>query len=88
MPVYEYVCDRCGPFEELRPIAAFDQPCPCPECGLSAGRNLVSAPALGGGGAVAPGPAGGFAATRHAGGCGCCAPRRGLKAEAVARRGA
>jgi putative FmdB family regulatory protein len=88
MPVYEYLCDACGPFDELRPLAAFAQPCECPVCGAMAGRNLVSAPALGGsalGGSAGAPPSPGAGFTKHAGGCGCCAPRRGLRADAVGR---
>ncbi|MEM6676827.1 MAG: zinc ribbon domain-containing protein [Pseudomonadota bacterium] len=33
MPLYEYVCEEHGLFEASRPMALFDQPCPCPACG-------------------------------------------------------
>jgi putative FmdB family regulatory protein len=77
MPTYEYECPDCGPFAENRPMAEFDRPQPCPDCGVDAPR-LLTAPALGGGAQEAAAPA----ARAHAGGCACCAPRR-LSAEAV-----
>jgi putative FmdB family regulatory protein len=77
MPTYEYECTDCGPFNEVRPMAEYDRPQPCPDCGHEAPR-LLTAPALGGGAQeVASAPA-----RAHAGGCACCAPRR-LSAEAV-----
>jgi putative FmdB family regulatory protein len=83
MPTYEYRCDACGRFAAMAPLAAFALPQPCPVCGAAAPRELVSAPALGGG-AVPVRAAG--AAPRHAAACGCCAPRRPLRAEAVPGR--
>jgi putative FmdB family regulatory protein len=78
MPLYEYVCDSCGPFAAMRPLAAFAAPCECPECGAAAPRNLLASPALGGTGAPAP-----VAAARpHPGACACCRPSRGLRADA------
>lgn len=44
MPVYEYLCDRCGPFEELVPLARFSDPADCPGCGTAAPRTILSAP--------------------------------------------
>lgn len=46
MPVYEYWCDDCGPFEAMGRISTFDAPCDCPECGTSAARVLMTAPRL------------------------------------------
>jgi putative FmdB family regulatory protein len=48
MPNYEYECETCGPFTENRPMAEFDLPQPCPDCGDMAPR-LLTCPALGGG---------------------------------------
>jgi putative FmdB family regulatory protein len=79
MPTYEYECSDCGPFSEVRPIAEFDQPQPCPDCGEPAPRLLTLAAI--GGGAQQP-SAGGASSSAHAGGCACCMPRR-LSAEAV-----
>lgn len=79
MPTYEYECGDCGPFSEVRPMAEFEMPQPCPDCGAAAPR-LLTAPALGGGSQQAD--AGTAPARAHAGGCACCVPRR-LSAEAV-----
>ena len=79
MPTYDYECPDCGPFNEVRPMAEFDQPQPCPDCNQAAPR-LLTAPALGAGSqqqTMNPPSAG-----SHMGGCACCAPRR-LSAEAV-----
>jgi len=46
MPTYEYECAACGVFDELRPVAARDVPCACPECGAASPRVLFTAPAL------------------------------------------
>lgn len=46
MPVYEYACPHCGPFEELRPMAEFQVPQPCPSCGAPAPRVVLTAPGL------------------------------------------
>jgi putative FmdB family regulatory protein len=78
MPTYEYECPDCGPFTDIRPMAEFDLPQPCPDCTQPAPR-LLTAPALGGGVQEA---SVGAAPRAHAGGCGCCAPRR-LAAEPV-----
>jgi putative FmdB family regulatory protein len=79
MPTYNYECGDCGPFSEVRPMAEFDRPQPCPDCTQPAPR-LLTAPALGGGAQEAS--AGAAPASAHMGGCACCAPRR-LSAEAV-----
>lgn len=46
MPVYEYLCDGCGPFTAIRPMAEYAEPHPCPECAASAPRVLMTAPHL------------------------------------------
>lgn len=79
MPTYDYECADCGPFTETRPMAEFDQPQPCPDCGTPAPR-LLTAPALGGG--IQQADASAAPARAHSGGCACCMPRR-LSAEAV-----
>jgi putative FmdB family regulatory protein len=79
MPTYEYECPDCGPFADVRPMAEFDRPQPCPDCRTMAPR-LLTAPALGGG---AQEPSSGPAPRSHAGGCACCAAPRRLAAEAV-----
>lgn len=47
MPVYEYECEQHGVFEALQSMAAFQEPCSCPECGGESPRVLFTAPALG-----------------------------------------
>ena len=44
MPVYDYLCDRCGPFTDMRPMAKCDRPNTCPQCGNKAPRALLTAP--------------------------------------------
>lgn len=79
MPTYDYACPDCGPFTDVRPMAEYDRPQPCPSCAALAPR-LLTAPALGGG-AQDPGSA--PVARSHPGGCACCAAPRRLTAEAV-----
>jgi putative FmdB family regulatory protein len=79
MPTYEYACETCGPFSEVRPMAEFAAPQPCPACGALASR-MLTVPQLAGG-ATEAAPAGPMRA--HAGGCACCAAPRRFAAEAV-----
>lgn len=44
MPVYDYLCDACGPFTAMRPMAECDKPNTCPACGARAPRALLTAP--------------------------------------------
>ena len=44
MPVYDYLCARCGPFTDLRPMAVCDRPHQCPGCGKDAPRAFLTAP--------------------------------------------
>jgi putative FmdB family regulatory protein len=44
MPVYEYMCDNCGPFTRLRSMAEYELPSDCPGCGLNAPRVMLTAP--------------------------------------------
>jgi putative FmdB family regulatory protein len=44
MPVYEYLCDRCGPFTQMRPMAEYEMPSPCPDCAAAAPRVILTAP--------------------------------------------
>lgn len=42
MPTYEYWCPRCKKeFELQRPMAEYNKPASCPDCGAE-GRKLVS----------------------------------------------
>ncbi len=38
MPIYEYNCPACGPFEELRDLRLAGEPTPCPDCAGMAPR--------------------------------------------------
>ena len=44
MPVYEYLCDECGPFTDMRPMAECDDPQLCPNCEVSSPRVILTAP--------------------------------------------
>lgn len=44
MPVYEFLCESCGPFEERRSFESAAEPMPCPKCGDGA-RRVYSMPA-------------------------------------------
>ncbi|MBB3387946.1 putative FmdB family regulatory protein [Rhizobium sp. BK275] len=44
MPYYDYSCDACGPFTELRPMARSAEPCDCPTCGTPAPRAFFTTP--------------------------------------------
>jgi len=44
MPVYDYLCDRCGPFTDMRPMADSGLPHECPECGKDSPRAYLTAP--------------------------------------------
>jgi putative FmdB family regulatory protein len=46
MPVYEYLCNDCGPFTDMRPMAECDAPQDCPHCDESAPRVILTAPAF------------------------------------------
>lgn len=48
MPVYEYVCDECGEFTELRPLAEYDRAQPCPDCTAPAPRAILTPPRISG----------------------------------------
>jgi putative FmdB family regulatory protein len=46
MPLYEFDCESCGGFSVLKRIVARNDGQPCPACGRTAQRNVISAPAL------------------------------------------
>jgi putative FmdB family regulatory protein len=48
MPIYEYLCAACGPFVLVRPMAEYQQPQECDQCGGAAPRALLTAPAMSG----------------------------------------
>ena len=43
MPVYDFVCDGCGPFEQRRSLLEAGDPMACPRCGKEA-RRVYSMP--------------------------------------------
>lgn len=43
MPLYEFLCNDCGEFEELRSLAESSTPANCPQCGETAPK-IFSAP--------------------------------------------
>ncbi len=46
MPIYDYDCESCGPFREMRPMSQSAEPCPCPVCATPAPRAFLTMPAL------------------------------------------
>ncbi|TDN70203.1 zinc ribbon domain-containing protein [Paraburkholderia sp. BL10I2N1] len=46
MPIYEYRCDACGAFDQMRSVAARDLPADCPRCGMAASRIRNGLPIL------------------------------------------
>jgi len=47
MPINEFECKAHAPFEAVRPMATFADPCDCPACGAASPRVLLTAPRLG-----------------------------------------
>lgn len=45
MPLYDYACERCGPFSARVPMAEAGLPVTCPGCAMAAPRT-ISAPQL------------------------------------------
>ena len=94
MPVYDYLCDDCGPFTAMRPMAECDLPSDCPSCSAGAPRVMLTAPRLS---AMSPGRRRASAVNErsasaprlrsHGAGCGCCtAPAKRDGAGAAAAR--
>ena len=46
MPLYDYLCTECGPFDMLRSLRERAQ-APCPRCGTNAPQAVLHAPRLG-----------------------------------------
>src|ERR1700693_3197725 len=40
MPLYDYVCAKDGEFREFNSMAAFEDPVPCPACGVPSPRTV------------------------------------------------
>lgn len=83
MPTYEYLCDDCGPFTEMRPMAESDLSCDCPRCGDAAPRAFLTAPYMAGMSAErrqafatnersAHAPQTTSGSGKHPSNCGCC----------------
>lgn len=47
MPLYDFRCATCGPFEERRPLAESSDAATCGACGAEAAR-VYRSPAIGG----------------------------------------
>ena len=87
MPVYEYLCNDCGPFTDMRPMAECDAPQDCPQCESESPRVILTAPnffcmpsdkrkahATNERSASAPKTVGEYKAS-HGPGCGCCSTK-------------
>ncbi|WP_417669243.1 zinc ribbon domain-containing protein [Roseibium sp.] len=48
MPVYDYLCAKCGPITALRPMSAHGDPIECPACKQEAPRAFLQAPHVSG----------------------------------------
>jgi putative FmdB family regulatory protein len=74
MPKYEYDCSRCGSFSDFRPLAEYELPVPCPNCGTESPRAVLCFPAISTRAAAATrADASQFSATPgHGAGCRCC----------------
>lgn len=75
MPIYEYMCDKCG--REFEELVFDDAPPSCPQCGAARTRKLMSRPCRHSGGdgddASARGAAGGGGCAGCSGGdCAAC----------------
>lgn len=90
MPLYEYECRTCGPFEAARPMAEASLPGPCPGCGAAAPRAFLTAPNFA---ALSATTRTAFAtnersrhepkrASGHGPACGCCSGKKSRAARA------
>ena len=93
MPVYDYACAACGPFTVLRPMAQFQDPHDCPDCGAECGRAFLTAPNLA---SMDAGRRKAFAtnersqhaprrSSAHGPGCGCCGSAKAKSSPAAAK---
>jgi putative FmdB family regulatory protein len=100
MPVYDYLCDACGPFTNMRPMAECDEPDVCPDCGASAPRVMINVPhfacmpaaartahATNERSAHAPKTVAEYKAS-HGPGCGCCSSKKPARLQTRSRSGA
>jgi putative FmdB family regulatory protein len=90
MPNYDYGCPECGLFSMARPMAEYDRPQDCPDCGASAHRVLTGMPAIAGMDAgrrmamstnerSAHAPRRSATTGAHPPSCGCCKTTSGTK---------
>ncbi len=42
MPMYEYQCEQCGPFDQMNLMSSASEPAHCPSCGHSSRRNIAA----------------------------------------------
>jgi putative FmdB family regulatory protein len=91
MPVYEYLCEGCGPFTLMRSMSEYEQPADCPLCQESAPRVMLTAPYCSTASpqtrlaqAANERSAGGRSSDAHGASCGCCTSSRFSRA---AKRG-
>jgi putative FmdB family regulatory protein len=97
MPVYEYLCQRCGPFTQMRPMAEYDLPSECPHCAGAAPRVILTPPRFSTLGADvraahatnersanAPGRSSSLQ-RKHGTGCGCCSGRMDRRGKSGAK---
>jgi putative FmdB family regulatory protein len=100
MPVYEYLCNDCGPFTDMRPMSECDDPQDCPRCDSSSPRVMLTAPnffcmpsdrraaiATNERSAHAPKTLAEYKAA-HSPGCGCCSGKKPARAVTKTRSGA
>jgi putative FmdB family regulatory protein len=100
MPVYEYLCDACGPFTDMRPMAECDLPQNCPGCEVSSPRVILTAPhfacmpaetrkahAVNERSAHAPKTLDQYKAS-HGPGCGCCSNKKPARLVTKTKTGA
>ena len=104
MPIYEYLCEDCGPFTEMRAMARSAEPAACPGCDCKADRAFLTAPRVLGMDAGLrlamsinernrhqPGLSGAMdpkARGKHPSGCGCCGGLSKPKKTAIGANGA
>lgn len=74
MPIYNYRCEQCGVFDQMRRVAMRDEPTPCPECGAASAREQNGLPVLLTRGEDVVTSGEGAYLGRHAGSCLCCVP--------------
>jgi putative FmdB family regulatory protein len=88
MPVYDYLCAECGPFSELKPMSAWNDPCNCPVCDRASERAILHSPFIAGMDAAkraaiginersAHEPQSSRDRSAHRAGCACCRPLSG-----------